>query len=35
MVEFITEQPSMKPIVKAGLLPAVAMDSIIINANPV
>jgi hypothetical protein len=34
MVEFITENPSLKPIVKAGLLPAVIMSTIIVNANP-
>jgi hypothetical protein len=34
MVEFITENPSLKPIVKAGLLPALIMSTIIVNANP-
>jgi len=31
MAEFITEHPSLKPIVRAGLLPAVAMSTVAIN----
>jgi hypothetical protein len=34
IAEFITEHPSLKPIVRAGLLPAVTMSTIIVNANP-
>jgi hypothetical protein len=34
MFEFITEHPGLKQIVKAGLLPAVIMSTIIVNANP-
>jgi hypothetical protein len=33
MVEFIAEHTSLKPIVRAGLLPAVIMGFIIVNAN--
>jgi hypothetical protein len=32
IAEFITEHPSLKPIVRAGLLPAVAMSTIAVNA---
>jgi len=35
MAEFITEHPSLKPIVRAGLLPAVAMSAIAVNTTPV
>jgi len=34
VAEFITEHPSLKPIVRAGLLPAVAMSTIAVNASP-
>jgi hypothetical protein len=34
IAEFITEHPSLKPIVRAGLLPVVAMSAIFVNANP-
>jgi len=34
MAEFITEHPSLKPIVRAGLLPAVAMSTIAVNTTP-
>jgi alpha-tubulin suppressor-like RCC1 family protein len=34
MAEFITEHPSLKPIVRAGLLPAVAMSAIAVNTTP-
>jgi hypothetical protein len=34
IAEFITEHPALKPIVRAGLLPAVAMSAIIVNATP-
>ena len=34
MLEFITGHPGLKPIVRVGLLPAVIMSTIIVNANP-
>jgi hypothetical protein len=34
IVEFITEHPSLKPIVRAGLLPAVAISVLVINVSP-
>jgi len=34
MAEFITEHPSLKPIVRAGLVPAVAMSAVAINTTP-
>ncbi|MGB6873654.1 MAG: CFI-box-CTERM domain-containing protein [Dehalococcoidia bacterium] len=34
IAEFITEHPSLKPIVRVGLLPAVVMSTVIVNANP-
>ena len=34
IAEFITEHPSLKPIVRAGLLPAVAMSTVIVNTTP-
>jgi hypothetical protein len=34
IAEFITEHPSLKPIVRAGLLPAVAMSIVIVNTTP-
>jgi len=34
MAEFITEHPSLKPIVRAGLLPAVAMNTVAVNTTP-
>jgi len=34
MAEFITEHPGLKPIVRAGLMPAVAMSTIIVNTTP-
>jgi hypothetical protein len=34
IAEFITEHPSLKPIVRVGLMPAVAMGSIVVNTNP-
>ena len=34
IAEFITEHPSLKPIVRVGLLPAVAISTIFVNANP-
>lgn len=33
LVEFITEHPSLKPIVSVGLFPIVAMSSLAVNAN--
>jgi len=35
IAEFITEHPSLKPIVRTGLLPAVAMSAIAINTTPI
>jgi hypothetical protein len=34
IAEFITEHPSLKPIVRAGLLPAVAMSTLVVNTTP-
>jgi len=34
IAEFITEHPSLKPIVRAGLLPAVAMSAVAVNTSP-
>jgi outer membrane protein assembly factor BamB len=34
IAEFITNHPSLKPIVRAGLLPAVAMSTIAIDTTP-
>jgi hypothetical protein len=34
MAEFITEHSSLKPIVRAGLLPAVAMSAALANVSP-
>lgn len=34
IAEFITGHPSLKPIVRAGLLPAVAMSTIAVNTTP-
>jgi len=33
IAEFITENPSLKPIVRAGLLPAVAMSTVAVNTT--
>ncbi|MCX6010295.1 MAG: hypothetical protein NTW48_09785, partial [Chloroflexi bacterium] len=35
IAEFITEHPSLKPIVRAGLVPAVAMSTIAVDTSPV
>jgi alpha-tubulin suppressor-like RCC1 family protein len=35
MAKFITEHPGLKPIVRAGLVPAVAMSAIAVNTTPV
>jgi len=35
IAEFITEHPSLKPIVRAGLVPVVAMSSIAVHTTPV
>jgi hypothetical protein len=35
IAEFITEHPSLKPMVRAGLLPAVAMSGVAVNTTPV
>jgi outer membrane protein assembly factor BamB len=34
IAEFITEHPSLKPIVRAGLLPAVTMSAVVANSTP-
>ena len=34
IAEFISEHPGLKPIVRAGLLPAVAMSTIAVNTSP-
>ena len=34
IAEFITEHPSLKPIVRAGLLPAVAISTVAVNTSP-
>jgi len=34
MAEFITEHPSLKPMVRAGLLPAVVMSTLAVNTTP-
>jgi alpha-tubulin suppressor-like RCC1 family protein len=35
MAELITEHPNLKPVVRAGLLPAVALSVIAVNTTPV
>ena len=35
MAEFIAEHTSLKPIVRAGLLPAVALSALVVNTTPV
>ena len=35
MAAFVTEYPSLKPIVRAGLMPAVAITSIVVNTSPI
>jgi hypothetical protein len=34
VADFITEHPSLKPIVRAGLVPAVAMSTVAVNTSP-
>jgi len=34
IAEFITEHPSLKPVVRTGLVPAVAMSTIAVNTSP-
>jgi len=34
MAEFITEHPALKPVVRAGLMPAVAMSTVVVNTSP-
>jgi hypothetical protein len=34
IAEFITEHPSLKPIVRIGLLPAVVMSTTAVNTTP-
>jgi hypothetical protein len=33
IAKFITEHPSLKPIIRAGLVPAVAMSTVAVNAT--
>ena len=33
IAEFITEHPSLKPIVRVGLVPAVAVSTVVINTT--
>jgi hypothetical protein len=35
VAEFITEHPSLRSAVRAGLLPAVAMSAVVVNTSPV
>ena len=35
IAEFITERPSLKPVVRIGLLPAVAMSAVAVHTTPV
>jgi hypothetical protein len=35
VAEFIAEHPSLKPVVRAGLLPAVAVSALAVNTAPV
>jgi hypothetical protein len=35
IAEFITEHPSLKPMVRTGLLPAVALSAVVVNINSV
>jgi alpha-tubulin suppressor-like RCC1 family protein len=34
IAEFIAEHPVLKPVVRAGLLPAVAMSTVVVNTTP-
>ena len=34
IAEFITKHPSLKPIVRVGLLPVVAMSTVVVNTTP-
>jgi hypothetical protein len=34
IAEFITEHPSLKPIARAGMVPAVAMSVVAVNTTP-
>ena len=34
IAEFITEQPALKPIVRVGVMPAVAMSTVVVNTTP-
>jgi hypothetical protein len=34
IAEFITEHPSLRPMVRAGLMPAVAMSTVAVNTSP-
>jgi len=35
VAQFITEHPSLKPIVRAGLVPAVAVSAVAVNTTPI
>jgi hypothetical protein len=34
IAEFITEHPALKPVVRAGLVPAVGMSAVVVNTTP-
>ena len=34
MADFITEHPILKPIVRAGLMPAVAVSTVVVKTTP-
>ena len=34
MAEFINEHPALKPIVRAGLMPAVVMSTVAVDTTP-
>jgi hypothetical protein len=35
IAQFITEHPSLKPMVRTGLAPAVALSAVVVNTTPV
>jgi hypothetical protein len=34
IADFITDHPSLKPVVRAALVPAVAMSTVVVNTTP-
>jgi hypothetical protein len=34
MAEFMTDYPSLKPVVRVGVAPAVAMSAVVVNTTP-